>query len=222
MRAEHFVAILASAVVGCQPAAEFPGGFSVTQESTVSTPEPGVGFNATLDPEPVDVAMCNDDLGCMMDEACGVFGGCDADPCTDDRCMSGRCVLGDVPGCDPGYVLEYSYSACCPTRTLAMAPDGRLTFTIEGADPVVYDYVAPAYLASLVNRAGAVGFFGWDHGRCVPGESASDFSLSMSDGVHVNTISCEAGVCVGQLCDVLDNVWAVMPSNWQDGCTCEG
>ena len=57
-------------------------------------------------------------------------------------------------------------------------------------------------------------------GVCVGGGSAADFSLTMADGRNFNTVSCEAGVCVGTLCHVLDHVWAIMPSNWHDGCGC--
>lgn len=207
-------------LVACQPAAELPGGMGQTGDETVATPQPLASFSDEVEIEEVEDPGCVDDLGCLTDETCAVFGGCDANPCTDDRCVEGRCELTDVDECDPGYVVHYSYSACCATRALDVAPDGRLTFQIEGQDPVVYDHIAPAYLQSIVDRASSVGFFGWDRARCVGGETEADFSLYMTDGMGSNTVACQDGVCVGRLCDVIDTVWAIMPSNWHDDCGC--
>jgi hypothetical protein len=207
-------------MVACEPAAEFPAGMVEVEGNHVVSPDPGSSFSASTEIPEIEIEACEDDLACLTDESCDVWGGCDANPCTDDRCVAGRCALMGVASCDPDYVLEYSVSACCPTRHLGISPDGRVTYQVEGEDPVITDFLSPLYLHGTIDRAGAAGFFGWSEGRCVPGESAADFSLTMSDGESTNTVSCTQGVCVGQLCHVLDSVWAVMPPNWYDGCGC--
>lgn len=219
MRALLITTMTMAAALGCQSAAELPAGPGKHDDGT--GPFDGSGFVADNGiPAADETGVCTGDLDCLTDEACAVWGGCDGDPCADDRCVSGRCRLVDVEGCDPGYTVSYTFSACCALRTLDVAPDGRLTFAVEGSDPFIYDFVTPGYLQSIVDRAAAVGFFGWEGERCVPGETAADFSLFMTDGSGGRTISCDDGVCVGRLCDVVDTVWAIMPPHWHDGCGC--
>jgi hypothetical protein len=174
---------------------------------------------------PTDVTAvgpeCLVDDDCTRDDACPGPGGCDGDPCRDDRCVLGQCLAIDVPGCDPRYMIEYTYAACCATRTLTLAPDGRCTFRIEGTGSARCDDVTPGYVQRLVEHASMQGFFEWDTGHCVPGETSADFALHMRATPYDHTVSCEEGVCVGELCNILDGVWATLPSNWHDGCGCE-
>jgi len=180
-------------------------------EAGPTTPRPdivAIGPSCTLDEE------------CLEDDACPGVGGCDGDPCRDDRCLSGQCIYTGIEDCDPGYMIEYGYASCCARRTLVLAPDGRCTFQVEGGASQRCTDIAPSYLRNLVNRAYVLGFFDWGLGHCVPGATAADFDLYMRAGSYDNWLYCE-GVCVGELCSILDGVWALMPPNWQDGCGCE-
>jgi hypothetical protein len=164
---------------------------------------------------------CRSDDECVEDESCPMPGGCDGDPCRDDRCIDGTCAFVDLDGCVPDQLLEYTYAACCPTRTLVLEPGGACTFTIEGAGASPCTDVAPGFLSSLIEQARLVGFFDWGTEVCVPSPSGADFALRIMDGTDENTVSCSASSCVGELCNIIDSVWATMPSNWHDGCGCD-
>ncbi|MBW2264241.1 MAG: hypothetical protein JRG91_19930 [Deltaproteobacteria bacterium] len=163
---------------------------------------------------------CGGDDECIEDESCPSPGGCDGDPCRDDRCVEGTCTFIDLEGCVPDQLLEYTYAACCPTRTLVLGPGGVCTFNVEGAGESPCSDVTPAFLASLIEQARTVGFFTWGTEVCVPSSMGADFSLHIEDGADANTVTCEASSCVGELCGIIDSVWATMPSNWHDGCGC--
>ena len=163
---------------------------------------------------------CTGDEECLEDESCPMPGGCDGDPCRDDRCVEGTCTHVDLEGCVPDQLLEYSYAACCPTRTLLLEPGGTCTFTIEGSGETPCTDVTPSFLTSLIEQADLVGFFTWGTEVCVPSGTGADFSLRIVSGADENTVTCEGSSCVGELCNIIDSVWATMPSNWQDGCGC--
>lgn len=216
--------ITALALAACETTIVPPGYESddIETTTTVTPPESSIEGTGHHNPglTPVEPECLVDD-DCLEDDACDVFGGCDGDPCRDDRCVAGACVDVEIEDCDPGYQIEYSYSACCAERTLILAPDGRCTFQIEGEEAQRCDDVAPVYLQRLVDHAATLGFFYWGGGQCVPGETQADFSLYMQAGDFDNQVFCEQGVCVGELCNILDGVWATLPPNWQDGCGCE-
>jgi hypothetical protein len=163
---------------------------------------------------------CTHDDECTEDESCPMPGGCDGDPCRDDRCIDGTCTHVDLEGCSPDQRIEYTYAACCPARTLVLEPSGACTFTIEGSGASPCTDVTPAFLTSLVEQARAVGFFGWGTEMCVPSPTGADFSLHIVGGTDENTVTCTASSCVGALCNIIDSIWATMPSNWHDGCGC--
>lgn len=163
---------------------------------------------------------CTGDDECTEDEACPAVGGCDGDPCRDDRCVDGTCRYVDIEGCSEGYVIEYRYSACCPWRTLAVDGAGACTFTIEGSPPERCDDVPPANVVSLVDAASGLGFFTWGAEHCVASSMQVDFSLRLSDGSEDNTVSCDDAACVGELCGLIDTIWTFMPSGWHEGCGC--
>jgi hypothetical protein len=174
------------------------------------------------DADGVDVVgpACTDDSDCIEDEACPSVGGCDSDPCTDDRCRSETCTYIELEGCTPGYGIEYSYSACCPLRTLVLDESGTCAFTIDGEGARACDDVSPSFVTSIVEQASLAGFFSWGAEHCVPSSMGADFALRVTDGSRDNTVTCEAGACVGELCTLIDSIWAIMPSNWHDGCGC--
>lgn len=198
-------------------------------ESDTGTDEPAGDGPAEVDgldvPEAPDVEQeevepeCFDDSDCTEDEACPSPGGCDGNPCRDDRCREGTCTYIDLEGCVEGYLLEYRYSACCPWRTLLIEPGGVCTFTIEGTGSSPCD-IPPSFLTSIVDQADLLGFFGWGAEHCVPSSMLTDFSLRMTDGTQDNTISCEDSSCVGDLCDLVTEIQVHMPSNWHEGCGC--
>ena len=225
MKKSSFLALAAIiALAACEttivpPGHDAPGIEGVT---AVTPPEPSTDGTGHYNPDITAVGPdCLVDDDCLADDACDVPGGCDGDPCRDDRCVVGQCMDVDIEGCDPGYQIRYSYSACCPERILSLAPDGRCTFQIEGEPALRCEDIAPVYLKRLVDHAGTLGFFYWDGDQCVPGVTQADFSLYMQAGDFDNHVICEQGVCVGELCNVLDGVWATLPPNWQDGCSCE-
>jgi hypothetical protein len=172
------------------------------------------------DGEEVVGPACADDSECIEDEACPAIGGCDSNPCRDDRCRAERCTYIDLEGCSPGYRIEYRYSACCPQRTLVLDASGTCAFTVEGEGARSCDDVSPSFVTSVVEEASLVGFFSWGAEHCVPSSMEADFSLRITDGAEDNTVACEAGACVGELCPIIDSIWAIMPSNWHDGCGC--
>ncbi len=216
--------ILSLGLAACEttivPPGYEPGGDEGVVEAT--PPESSTDGTGFYNPDITAVGPdCLADDDCRDDDACDVPGGCDGDPCRDDRCVVGQCMDVEIEGCDPGYQIEYSYSACCPERTLNIAPDGRCSFQIDGEPAQRCDDVSPIYVQRLVDHAGSLGFFYWDSGQCVPGVTQADFSLFMQSGEFDNWVFCEQGVCVGELCNILDGVWATLPSNWQDGCGCD-
>lgn len=216
--------LCALAIAACETSVVPPGYGDPTGsgEVEVTPPEGQIGGTAVQNPD-ITVAgpECLSDDDCWDDEACLTAGGCDGDPCRDDRCSAGECIDTVIEGCDPGYQIEYRYRSCCDWRTLTIAPDGRCTFQIDGEPARRCDDVSPLYIQTLVDHAGTLGFFYWGMGHCVPGETQADFSLYLQGGDFDNEVSCDQGVCVGDLCNVLDGVWATLPSNWHDGCGCE-
>jgi hypothetical protein len=216
-----FIATLAACELTIvPPGAEVDGtpeGVELAPPEAYVGESPGTGVT---DLTPVG-PYCLSDEDCLEDDACPGVGGCDGDPCRDDRCFGGQCLDMTIEGCHPGYLIEYAYSACCPERNLTISPDGRCYFEVEGEGIRRCDDVGPTYIQALVDHAWTLGFFDWGLGHCVPGETQADFSLHLKAGDYDNQVYCEQGVCVGELCNVLDGVWAALPSNWHDGCGCD-